>query len=194
MFINNHLTLSRYVCCMKKPIYLLILMMVNAFDLFAPEPAPGIAPKNPVKVVPTEVSILSWNIAMLPVFDFVHAGRDRARSIGTALRERNYDIIVFQEAFSPFARRSIKMSLKKAYPYEYGPANAGISLRINSGVWILSRIPLKVVREYKFSGCQGFDCLSRKGAIMLEGRLNDQTFQLIGTHLDSDENDPASGS
>lgn len=147
-------------------------------------------PANPSKNTnPLQVRILSWNIAMLPIFDFVHAGKDRATSIGKALQSKDYDIIVFQEAFSPIARRAIYQKLHTLYPYNYGPANANTALKINSGVWILSRIPLNIIREYKFSDCQGFDCISRKGAILLEGQCNGQTFQIIGTYLESDDSD-----
>ncbi len=147
-------------------------------------------PDNPTRATnPLQVTILSWNIAMLPIFDFVHSGKDRATSIGDALQSKDYDIIVFQEAFSSIARRAIYQKLHTLYPYNYGPANANAALKINSGIWILSRIPLSIIREYKFSDCQGFDCISKKGAILLEGQCNDQTFQIIGTHLESDDSD-----
>ena len=206
MFIYKQLTSRMYVCSMikseiqqrkSKPgtlakiARLIVLIFFNSSDLFAPELSPRLSGKSSMASNQLQVRILSWNIAMLPIFDMVHSGKNRAKGIGKALQPLDYDIIVFQEAFSPMARRAIYRKLRRYYPFNYGPANAGISLRINSGVWILSRIPLSVVREYKFSGCQGFDCLSRKGAILLEGQWNDQAFQLIGTHLDSNENDPA---
>ena len=137
----------------------------------------------------SQVRILSWNIAMLPALDFVQSGVNRAEGIGSALQKQDYDMIVFQEAFSSAARQTIYKKIRKLYPYAYGPANAGISMKINSGVWIVSQVPLKIIKEYKYSGCQGFDCLSRKGAILLEGTFQGQQFQVIGTHLESDDSD-----
>lgn len=135
----------------------------------------------------SRVRILSWNIAMLPALDLVQSGVDRAEGIGNALFQQDYDIIVFQEAFSSAARQTIYQKLKGMYPYAFGPANTGTSMKTNSGVWILSQLPLRIIKEYKYSVCQGFDCLARKGAILLEGSIRGQQFQVIGTHLESDD-------
>ncbi len=168
-----------------------IIISIYTSESFAPEIIPQANESASNKINEFQVKILSWNIAMLPIFDFVHSGRDRATTIGRALQNSDYDIIVFQEAFSPIARHAIYNKLRKYFPFNYGPANASPALKINSGLWILSRLPLSIVKEYKFSGCQGFDCLSRKGAIILEGKCKDQPFQLIGTHLESDASDVA---
>jgi phospholipase C len=170
----------------------ILLSLVQPPKLFAPEPMHAYAAKNASHNSHLQVSILSWNIAMLPLLDNVRTGKTRrASGIGRALQTMDYDIIVFQEAFSALARRAISGVLCRDYPFVYGPANSGPAFRFNSGIWVLSRIPLRTIREYKFSGCQGFDCLSRKGAILLEGQSNGQPFQLIGTHLESDESDPS---
>lgn len=166
-----------------------LLIFLSAPLLFAPEISQVPRARYTNEMSQSAIRILSWNIAMLPVFDFVQTGKDRASSIGKALLNSGYDIIVFQEAFSAKARRAIYKMLRRNYPYHFGPANAGPALQINSGIWILSRIPLILKQEYKFSGCQGVDCISRKGAMLLEGNWKDQPFQIIGTHLESDESE-----
>ena len=134
------------------------------------------------------LKILSWNIGMLPVLDMFKEKDERAQAIGNALSCKDYDIIVFQEAFSFYARKVIGKALCDQYPYVYGPVNKSIlSLKVNSGIWILSKIPLKIRKEIEFSVSVGMDGLARKGAVLLEGWFYNTPFQLIATHLQDDE-------
>ncbi len=133
-----------------------------------------------------DLKVLSWNIHMLPYFFIYHKTkkRTRARGIGTELAKLDYDIIVFQEAFRAPTRRIIKKRLKKLYPHRYGATNYRyLTFKTNSGIWVFSKIPLKYVDEIKYSECSGTDCMARKGACLLEGTVNGNEFQLIGTHL-----------
>lgn len=131
------------------------------------------------------LKILSWNIYMLPRF-VKHTGkRKRAREIVKKLVESDYDIFVFQEAFHGDARRILKRGLKEKYPYMIGPANRKPWwVRTSSGVWIVSKIPLKELEAWEYSECSDFvNCMARKGVLMVEGEWNGQTFQLLGTHI-----------
>lgn len=136
-----------------------------------------------------KLKILSWNIYMLPL-PFAAAGKvKRAQSIASVIRNADYDIIVFQEAFHAKARTILADSLKDAYPYQIGPANPGKNFTAtNSGVWIISRIPITLLGELKFEACEGVDCLSKKGAVLVEGIFEGHKFQLAGTHLESGNN------
>jgi len=130
------------------------------------------------------LKILSWNIFMLPHLSFVHKNRKRAALIAENLISLEYDIIVFQEAFDWKARKIISRLLINRYPYIYGPANNNsFSFRTNSGIWILSKLPLRKIDEIEYVNRTGIDAFARKGAVMFEGHLNGQKFQLIGTHL-----------
>jgi endonuclease/exonuclease/phosphatase family metal-dependent hydrolase len=132
-----------------------------------------------------KLKIISWNIYMLPSPFPIHKIK-RAHLIGEYLGKSDYDIIVLQEAFDRHARAIIYDYLSTKYPYHIAPVNVcRFSIKTNSGIWILSKIPIRLVKEINFRNCQGVDCLSRKGAVMIEGRLNASTFQLIGTHLES---------
>jgi len=135
-----------------------------------------------------ELRILSWNIYMLPRI-VPRTGRiKRAWSIAVQLKTKDYDIIVFQEAFMKSARDVISTVLLESFPYQYGPFNERPGIRTNSGVWILSKIPLKVISQIEYENCATFDCLSRKGAALLSGEFNGNRFQLLGTHLQADKN------
>jgi endonuclease/exonuclease/phosphatase family metal-dependent hydrolase len=72
----------------------------------------------------------------------------------------------------------------------YGPANESfISLRTNSGIWILSKIPLQKLEQIEFKSRFGIDAWARKGAALFEGEWQGQPFQLLGTHLQADSPD-----
>ena len=143
-------------------------------------------PLAPPTATATTLKILSWNIYMLPNRDMpIFTGQQaRAAIIAALLNAENYDVIVFQEAFHDRAREILSDGLREKYPYQIGPANqrAGF-LRTNSGVWMVSRVPIKMLREIEFDNCAGFDCLANKGALLIEGEKNGQPFQIIGTHL-----------
>lgn len=135
----------------------------------------------------TQLKVLSWNIYMLPPLIFFNGKQKRARAIGQLLRDSDYDVIVFQEAFHHGARWRIKRWLRDIYPYQIGPANIHyVSLRASSGVWIVSKVPIKKVESICFKKRWGFDNrMARKGALMVEGEKDGQRFQIVGTHLNA---------
>ncbi len=162
-------------------IFLLTLCLGATLCLGSPmlkaAPADSIAP--PLRV-------LSWNIYMLPKFAKITGKRQRAALIAMKMKAEQVDILVFQEAFLEDARRILRNELRAFFPYEYGPANEKFSIKTNSGIWVLSKVPLKVLEEIDYTECVGFDdCFARKGALLLEGRTgrSSQPFQLLGTHL-----------
>lgn len=76
--------------------------------------------------------------------------------------------------------------MRDNYLYELGPANQRwYSFKTNSGIWILSKIPLKNIAEIDFDYCEGIDCWARKGALVAEGEFNGKPFQILGTHLEA---------
>ena len=136
---------------------------------------------------PARLKILSWNIGMLPVLDLFKEKNDRAQAIANSLYSKDYDILVFQEIFSAPARTILKHTLHERYPFAYGPVNGSkFSLKFNSGIWILSKIPLEIKKEIEFTQSAGFDSFARKGAVLLEGQFQNSPFQLIATHLQDD--------
>jgi endonuclease/exonuclease/phosphatase family metal-dependent hydrolase len=134
-------------------------------------------------VPPRDLKILSWNIYMLPGIVPMKGQVSRAHAIADTIVRCDFDIIVFQEAFHHGAVRVIEQALASAYPYMYGPFNEDRGPAFNSGVWVLSRIPLRVLATIEFGKARNFDRFARKGAALLEGEWNGRAFQLIGTHL-----------
>jgi sphingomyelin phosphodiesterase len=149
------------------------------------------APKNAHLVSKQrELKILTWNIYMLPFCSELHGNCKRAEIIAHRLAGYNNDIIVFEEAFDRRARKILRSQLKMDYPFMYGPANDnGFSFKTNSGIWILSKIPLRQLEQIEFRNRFGIDAFARKGAVLFEGDWQGQSFQLLGTHLQANSPD-----
>ena len=135
----------------------------------------------------SEIKILSWNIGDLPYIEQIKNKDERLNSISNVLKncDQVYDVLVFEESFTNNSRNIIKEKLHNEYPYSYGPI--GSIIKFNSGLWILSKVPLELKKEIIFRDSKGFDKLSRKGAALFEGNFKDKRFQLIITHLEDDK-------
>jgi len=133
-----------------------------------------------------QVSILTWNIFMLPVSFFPKSGQlERAEGIVEQLKDQAYDIIVFQEAFDKKAREILWEGLKEKFPFTTGPDKGGF-MKLNNGVWILSKFKFTTIASIKFNTCKVADCFSKKGATLVEFIKDGKFFQVIGTHLQSE--------
>jgi exonuclease III len=135
-----------------------------------------------------QLKIITWNIYMLPHL-FVHTGQaQRAAEIADALKDQDADIIVFEEAFDNKARAIIRNGLKAYFPYESGDPRKNSKWKTSCGVWIISKVPIDVVKQIFFKEANGADRFASKGAILVQGQKNGFCFQLVGTHLQSDLN------
>src|SRR5687767_8751034 len=77
-------------------------------------------------VPPAQISIMSWNMKMLPRGGNVflhHRPVKRAQLIPKKLIEEGADVLVFQEMFDGMAVRILKRKLKEVYPYCAGTRN-----------------------------------------------------------------------
>jgi endonuclease/exonuclease/phosphatase family metal-dependent hydrolase len=171
--------------------YVLTLLLIPCFlHVFASNP--DTIPRTDIKVDSNEIKplkVLSWNIYLLPVYIFeTQVKYKRAHGIADELQKLDYDIIVFQEAFHITARTVIAHHLHDRYPYQYGPGNNKTSVIANSGVWIISSIPLSNPHEIRYKSRRGTDAFARKGALLMDGIWQGQPFQIIVTHLQSDAN------
>lgn len=134
----------------------------------------------------TELKILSWNIYMLPHF-IKHSGQiERAKEIVETLKNELVDVIVFEEAFDQHARQIIREGLKNYFPYESGNPQKNKFYKINSGVWVVSKVPLSFEKQIYFNNSKGTDKLACKGAMLIKAIKNNCCFQIIATHLQSD--------
>lgn len=140
---------------------------------------------------PVRLKLLTWNIYMLPEIAKRTKQDERAREIGESLKGSDYDVLVLQEVFRKKSQKIIYSKIRKEFPYSIGP-DRKMSLKANSGVWIVSKVPLRKIRQLSFGACSGIpDCMARKGATMVEGRKDGKKFQLIGTHLQAEDQYPA---
>ena len=48
---------------------------------------------------------------------------------------------------------------------------------------MVSKFPLQVLGTVQYEACNGADCFAKKGALLLEGEVNSQKFQILVTHL-----------
>src|SRR5262245_12035633 len=150
-----------------------------------PPPPPAVGPGLPTG--PAQLKILTWNIWMMPWFTFQSPhNQARARAIAEEILKLDFDILCLEKAFDGGARAVLSRALGARYPYRYGPANSGFSLKVNSGVWIFSRIPLTDRHEIQFRDCAGIECASRKGAMLLSGTFDSHAFQILATHLEGE--------
>lgn len=132
------------------------------------------------------ISILSWNIKMLPrgATFLHHHPVIRARIIPDVLLRESADVIVFQEAFDGKAMRIIKRGLKEMYPFTQGYQNKKvITYKRAGGVLMFSKYPIKEVESIKYTQQKGIDKAAAKGAMLAEVQHPAITFQILGTHM-----------
>ena len=84
---------------MRKVILYLIFSMI----VFAQQ-TKAEAPIQTYKTDNNQLKVLSWNIYMLPYISLFNHNGDRAKAIVAKLHDSDYQIIVFQEAFSSKCR------------------------------------------------------------------------------------------
>jgi len=169
---------------MRKNLFFISFCM-TLFTLHAFATTPSVNQNNSLEK--KELKVLSWNIYMLPYISLFNNNGERAKVIAQTLQTSDYQIIVFQEAFSSKCRHILAKNLAKEYPYQYGPINKNnLPFRTNSGLWIVSKIPLSELGQIQFSRSSGFDMVARKGAVLFQGIFDGATFQLLTTHLQAD--------
>ena len=135
-----------------------------------------------------DLTILSWNIKMFSApYGWLHNRIERAENIIQSLKNStNYDVILFQEAFSSKIRKQIYRGLKLLYPYQIEPEDHFNFFKTNSGLWAISKMPIELIDQISFSKLKEWDWMSSKGAKLYSVIKNDKEFLLINTHLQSD--------
>ena len=135
-----------------------------------------------------QLKILSWNIKMLPPpYGWFLNSNERAENIAEFLLDKEgYDIILFQEGFSNKIRSKIYQKLHAIYPYQIEPHDQTVFFKTNSGLWAISRLPLKLIDDITFSMLKGWDWMSSKGAKLYSVEKEGQKMYVINTHLQAD--------
>ncbi len=142
------------------------------------------APSDSADTPDEWLTVLSWNIKMLPRITFIEPPRARAKALAKKLAQLDYDVLLLQESFNAQGRRKMLRGLRDNYPHRVGPANYRFfSIKTNSGLWVLSKYPVKEVDEIQFSEFANFDNkMARKGALMVEVDWNGKPVHFIVTH------------
>lgn len=140
-------------------------------------------------IVNDDISILTWNMYLLPPIAPVTGRVARAEKISEVLNESTYDILCLQEAFHHEAVAKIKHNLKEKFPYQYGPFFESKKLLVfSSGLLICSRTPLVILDSVKFSSRKGIDVTANKGAIIAQALINGKDFQIVASHTQAGNN------
>lgn len=130
------------------------------------------------------LKILTWNVQMLPRFVKRNGKAKRARAIVEQIKQRQYDVVVFQELFRARSRKIITKGLAQLYPHHTPVLNAqAISLKTNGGVILFSKYPIREVHQIRYRQREGWDRISRKGALLAELDVKGKMVQVAGTHL-----------
>lgn len=140
-----------------------------------------------------ELSVLTYNVQFLP-FDWAidHSSPLRAILIGNSPTLKNYDVIVFQEAFEDRPRQILKSLLASEYPYQTRVLGADVldlkgRWKFNGGVFIASRWPILIKRETIYYACNDrFDCAAAKGVQYARINKLGRVHHVYGTHTDAD--------
>ena len=113
-----------------------------------------------------QLKILSWNIKLLPppYGWFLNSDKRTENIADFLLSIEGFDVILFQEGFSKTLRSQIYGKLQSIYPYQIEPHDQTVFFKTNSGLWAISKIPLKLIDEISFSLLKGWDWMSSKGA------------------------------
>lgn len=138
-----------------------------------------------------EVKLLTWNIFMLPKpIKFSHQ-KERTDLIIREILASSYDVIILQEAFAGDFQEKVKKITSKKYPHQFYLKRKPGSLTVyGSGVYYLSRLPMKQLDFVYFDQCAKADCFASKGSALMEFTLpNGKKFQAASTHLQAGHNE-----
>ena len=138
--------------------------------------------------------VLTWNLYLRPriISAFLDLPKfsDRRRRIRGILRvidRGKYDVLCLQEAFL----RAIKRALLRRYPHFYRKLTHRFSLRLHSGLMILTRYPILnrsgVIFRGRLAGGRLADGWVDKGIMHAEIELPDGPLHVFTTHLQAED-------
>ena len=109
-----------------------------------------------------KLNLITYNVFGLP-FPLKLKDKKRFKLIARSLNAISSDIVALQETFSKHSKSLAKL---ENFPYlAYGNPPKKFQF-IDSGLITLSKHPISRVKRLVFKACTGFDCFSRKGALL----------------------------
>lgn len=161
---------------------------------------------SPITKASNSLQVMTFNIMQLGFQDWDQ--NNRLQHTPNAIRQLNSlpDVIVFNEAFTNDSYSFITSHLADLYPYSTGVVGQDCSgsgwdsfkgncsssaVTIRGGVFIISRHPIKEKHAYVYhkSHSKTWDYWANKGAAFVKIYKNGAAFNIIGTHLQADEDD-----
>jgi len=109
----------------------------------------------------------------------------RAPKIIQYLNAADFDLIVLQEVFDRSIQKEIAKGLIVNYPYQQMPIKEGFTWKLSSGVMILSKYPIKFLKNVIFNTSKKSDKAAQKSCVLVQVEIGSKTMLLGGTHLDS---------
>ncbi len=136
------------------------------------------------------LKLLTWNTFMIPKPINLTFQKTRSKLIANTLKQTDYDVMLFQENFTGNSRREIGGALKQTHPYQ--ARLGGQTVRMNAGLFLVSRHPMKILEKIHFKHCTTSDCLAAKGSFLVEITLpEEKKVQIATTHLQAWNTDKA---
>jgi len=132
-----------------------------------------------------EFKVLSWNVFMLPKPLKDSLQKTRTKVIPEQLKNTDYDMIFMQEAFTSDFRGAVRSALKKTHPHTFYLGNPYRRFTVfGSGLYVVSKFPVKILGYSYYKNCSGADCFAAKGAALMEITLpGGQKVHVMNTHL-----------
>lgn len=141
-----------------------------------------------------ELKLMTWNVYMLPKPIKNSHQKERSKAIAEQLKNSEHDVIFLQEAFSWYFRGTVKAALKENFPhYSRLKKKFGIYPFFSPGLVAFSKYPMKKIDHVYFSKCEGPDCYSSKGAMLVEVTLpSGKSIQIANTHMQAGQSEKQS--
>ena len=127
---------------------------------------------------------LPFNVVSFNTWGVPFAVKDTFRyaEAMAAIEKISPDFVFLEELFSAKGRHAFRSSM---YPYEVNGPHAWPRLT-PGGIRLLSKHPIIRSAKIAYTGCNGDDCLSKKGVWLAVVKMPDgQLINLVGTHLNA---------
>lgn len=136
-----------------------------------------------------EFKVISWNVYMLPSPLKKSLQKTRTAIIPGKLRQVKFDLIFLQEAFMKSFRMALLKKLKTTHPHTYYLKSPSFPVPVfGSGLYVVSKFPVKLLDHIYFQDCRNADCLAAKGAALIEITLpQGQRVHVVNTHMQASE-------
>ena len=166
----------------------LLARMIYSFQpIYREDRSP--APPQTAAQQETTLKVLTYNIQMLPaalgtwIEPLNKMQHIRTEWIADYLKQHDFDVVCFEEAFDPRCVKEIVDGVAPVYPYVVLPRYGSHFWKQSNGVLFLSRVPIKFVANVIFPGALRIERYAAKGCTLVEGVKDGLPFQIAGTHF-----------